>query len=74
MVQHTKCPERSEEANGVKDIPQDYVGIGEDHSMSFDFRDVVDFAVDGASIAATEKPQNGTCIPLRRISKANLVM
>ena len=74
MAQQTKYPEKIEEANGVKDITQEFVGIGEDHSMSFDFKDVVDFAVEGASISSPEKPQNGTCFSPEPRSNTNFLI
>ena len=59
MVQQLKHGDKSEGANGIKNSSQDFVGVGDDYSMSFDFKDVVDFAVDGAHISATEKQPNG---------------
>lgn len=59
MVQQLKSSEATEEANGVKPVSQEYIGYGDDHSMSFYFKDIAGFTVDGASIAGTEKPRNG---------------
>lgn len=44
MVQQTK---NRSEANGVKEGSEEYAGIGDDHSMSFDVKDVMDLAVEG---------------------------
>ena len=60
MVQQTKSMEKNEAVNGVKDNQQDYIGIGDDHSMSFEGKDVVDLAVEGVSLVVPEKQANGT--------------
>lgn len=44
MVQQTK---NRSEANGVKEGSEEYVGVGDDHSMFFHVRDVMDLAVEG---------------------------
>lgn len=44
MVQQTK---NRSEANGVREGSEDYAGVGDDHSMSFDVKDVIDLAVEG---------------------------
>lgn len=44
MVQQIK---NRSEANGVKEGSEEYTGIGDDHSMSFDVKDVMDLAVEG---------------------------
>lgn len=44
MVQQTK---NRSEANGVKEGLEDYAGVGDDHSMSFDVKDVIDLAIEG---------------------------
>ena len=59
MVQQNKHTDKNEGANGVRDVVQDFVGTGDDYSMSFEFKDVVDFAVEGAIISTQEKQQNG---------------
>ena len=59
MVQHTKFSEKNDGVNGVKDAFQDYVGIGEDHSMSFESKDVLHLAVEGVSFTAHETRTNG---------------
>ena len=74
MVQQTKHAEKIEGANGIKEIPQDYVGMGEDHSMSFDFKDVFDFAVEDAPISTQEKQQNGICFASGRKLRANFLI
>lgn len=59
MTRQTKHADRNEGANGVKDVGQEYVGAGEDYSMTFEFKDVIDFAVEGAALAIQAKLQNG---------------
>ena len=71
MVQQTKHAEKCEGANGVKDVPHDYIGAGEDHSMSFEFKDVIDFAVEGAVISTEEKQQNGNYSSLSYGTRTN---
>ena len=64
MVQQNKHVDKNEGVNGVRDVIKEFVGFGEDYSMSFDFKDVVDFAVEGATHFAQEKQQNGTALLL----------
>jgi hypothetical protein len=42
-----------------KDYPEEYIGIGHDHAMSFDTKDVAALAVEGVIFNAREKSQNG---------------
>lgn len=58
MVQRIKTAEKSE-VNGAQDDVGSFVGIGEDHTMLFDFQDVTDLAVEGVGPSAQEKHQNG---------------
>ena len=58
MVQQTKSAENSE-VNGMHENMDDCVGVGEDHAMSFNIKDVIDFAVEGVSLGAHDKYQNG---------------
>lgn len=41
------------------DHPEEYIGVGNDHAMSFDTKDVVDLAVEGTIFNVREKTQNG---------------
>ncbi|MCJ1229114.1 hypothetical protein MMC12_005779 [Toensbergia leucococca] len=59
MVQHVKSEEKCE-ANGIQECTGDYIGVGEDHAMSFDIKEVVDLAVEGVAFDARDKPQNGS--------------
>lgn len=59
MVQQTKAADKTDTTNGVKDTSMDYIGVGEDHSMSFEGKDVLNVAVDGVIFSAQEKQQNG---------------
>ncbi|KAL8740339.1 MAG: hypothetical protein Q9190_006949 [Brigantiaea leucoxantha] len=58
MVQKIKSGEKTE-VNGSQDILNEYVGVGEDHTMSFESKDVVSLAVEGVTFDGREKPQNG---------------
>ena len=70
MVQHVKSEEKCE-ANGIQECTGDYIGVGEDHAMSFDIKEVVDLAVEGVAFDARDKPQNGMEISLRQCLVAN---
>lgn len=56
MVQQTK---NRSEANGVKEGSEEYAGIGDDHSMSFDVKDVMDLAVEGIVFNQPNKLSTG---------------
>ena len=58
MVQQTRHGNKTE-MNGVRETMSEYIGVGDDHAMSFNARDVVDLAVEGATIATQEKRSNG---------------
>jgi hypothetical protein len=49
-----------ESANGVLDGANEYIGVGEEHTMIFESKDVVDVAVSAVSINDTSsRAQNG---------------
>lgn len=52
------------EVNGVKDNTDDYIGVGDEHALSFDIKDVIDLAVEGVMFNSREKSQNGSHIQL----------
>ena len=56
MVQQTK---NRSEVNGVKEGSEEYTGIGDDHSMSFDVKDVMDLAVEGIAFNQPNKLSAG---------------
>ena len=58
MVQQLKSVGKSE-ANGVQDEYEILVGVGEDHAMTFDIKDVSGLNVEGVDISSNEKLQNG---------------
>lgn len=58
MVQQLKSVGRGE-PNGVQDDSGSLVGVGEDHAMTFDVKDISDLSVEGADIGAQDKLQNG---------------
>jgi len=62
MVQHVRSGERSE-VNGVREILEGYAGVGEDHSMSFETKDVIHLSVEGVVINMQDKRPNGKCFP-----------
>ena len=65
-------PATDESANGVTDGPNEYIGVGADHTMIFESKDVVDFAVSGVSISETSsRIQNGMRTLLYRHEKKN---
>lgn len=41
------------------DHSEEYIGVGQDHAMSFDTKDVAALAVEGVNFNAREKSQNG---------------
>lgn len=49
------------DANWAKETSEEYIGIGEDHAISFDIKEVVDLAVEGVLFNSREKSQNGKC-------------
>lgn len=56
MVQ--QIPEKGE-TNGTKDGLNDYIGVGDDHAMTFDIKEVIDLAVEGVTPNFRDKSQNG---------------
>ena len=60
MVQQTKAGDKSEGPNGVKDLSLDFVGVGDDHSMTFEGKDVIDLAVEGVTLSTQDKQMNGS--------------
>ncbi|KAG8528108.1 uncharacterized protein KY384_007024 [Bacidia gigantensis] len=54
MVQHQRRGDRGE-VNGVRENSREYIGVGEDHAMSFKLRDVVDFSPEAVPMATQEK-------------------
>lgn len=59
MVQQVSC---RGEANGVKEVSEEYVGVGDEHAMSFDFKDVIHLAATEVGFNARDKTQNGNCL------------
>lgn len=53
-----QIPEKGE-VNGIKDSLNDYIGVGDDHAMAFDLKEVIDLAVEGVVFNNRDKPQNG---------------
>ncbi len=60
MVQKVKANDKTE-VNGDHEGYHDYVGSGDNHSMGFDLKDVIDVAVEGVTFDNREKLLNGMC-------------
>ncbi|KAI9819429.1 MAG: hypothetical protein M1832_003992 [Thelocarpon impressellum] len=59
MARQTKSATHGQ-ANGASDIASEYVGVGAEHVMSFETKDVADFAVDGVTFHdAPSRAPNG---------------
>jgi hypothetical protein len=58
MVRRTRSPGEAH-VNGDVDVPDEYIGEGDDHTMSFDAQDTVSFAVDDVVTASAQPAQNG---------------
>ena len=52
------------EARMDGEATSDYVGVGEDHAMSFDVKETVDLAVENVFFNTAEKPQNGIILTI----------
>ena len=61
MVQMLK-PVGKGEINGVKDNTEPFVGVGADHAMAFEVKDVNDLTIAGIEIGVRDKLQNGWCL------------
>lgn len=64
MVQQIKSVEKKE-LNGARDNKDNFVGIGQDHSVSFDFKDVSNISVEGVGLGAQDKYENGILVLLQ---------
>lgn len=58
MVRQIKNIEKSQ-ANGVQDNSATYIGVGDDYDMTFNVKDVTEFAVDGVQLSSQDRHQNG---------------
>lgn len=56
MVQQANVKGDSSKGNDHSD---EYIGVGHDHAMSFDTKDVAALAVEGVTFNARDKSQNG---------------
>ncbi|KAL8854678.1 MAG: hypothetical protein Q9221_000460 [Calogaya cf. arnoldii] len=64
MVQKVKAKDKTE-INGDHETHDDYVGVGENHSMSFDMKDVINVAVEGVTFDNRDKLLNGSTAGFR---------
>ncbi len=53
---------------------EEYIGVGHDHAMSFDTKDVAVLAVEGIIFNAREKPLNGECWSMSLRALALMIM
>ncbi len=60
MVQQVRSGNKND-VNGNHEASGEYVGIGEEHSMSFDVKEIADLAVDNVTFDHRHKSQNGRC-------------
>lgn len=51
------------EPNGTKD-GNDYIGVGDDHTMTFDIKEVIHLTLEGVVFNTREKQQNGNDLQL----------
>lgn len=58
MVKRTRLPAH-QQINGNTELPDEYIGEGEDHVMAFDKDDTVDLAVSDVVTANAQPMQNG---------------
>ena len=58
MVQQIKYGNKTE-INGAREPASDFIGVGEDHAISLNTKDVVDLCVDGVTITTLDKRPNG---------------
>lgn len=56
MVQQSNAKGDASRGN---DHSEEYIGVGQDHAMSFDTKDVAALAVEGVTFNARDKSQNG---------------
>ena len=61
MVQLVKRGDRNE-VNGVRENGQGYLGVGQEHSMSFKMKDVVDISFEAISFGPQDRRGNGMLV------------
>ncbi|KAL9001119.1 MAG: hypothetical protein Q9169_000302 [Polycauliona sp. 2 TL-2023] len=64
MVQKVKASDKTE-INGDHEIHDEYVGFGDNYSMGFDMKDVIDVAVEGVTFDNREKLLSGPAAGFR---------
>ena len=50
------------ETNGVKDGSEDYIGVGDEHAMTFDIKEVIHLGVQSVGFNALDDSQNGNLL------------
>jgi len=58
MVRQIKNGEKGQ-ANGIQEDTAAYVGVGDEHDMTFNVKDVAEVAIDGVQLSGQDKYQNG---------------
>ena len=61
MVKRIRLPTH-QQINGNTELPDDYIGAGEDHMMVFDKDDTIDLAVNDVITSSAQPMQNGRCL------------
>ena len=72
MVQRKKLSEKGD-MYGIEDGSYVFAGSGEDHTMSFDFKDVLGLAVDGVQFGTQDKQQNGKFLRCAGMQQADMM-
>ena len=68
MVQQIRSGHKGD-LNGFRDAIRDYVGVGDDHALSFKIKDIIDFASEGISISNQDRRLNGPSLYPANCSK-----
>ncbi|KAK4695651.1 hypothetical protein P7C71_g2136, partial [Lecanoromycetidae sp. Uapishka_2] len=64
MVRQIKNGEKGQ-ANGVQENATAYLGVGEEHDMTFNVKDIIELAVDGIQSIGQDRHQNGSTAAFR---------
>ncbi|KAK6438994.1 poly(A)-binding protein binding protein [Oleoguttula sp. CCFEE 5521] len=73
MAKRTRLPS-SQQLNGERDLPDEYIGEGEDHMMTFDVQDTIDLAVSEVILASAPTQNGMTSAYSWRSRKANTIL
>lgn len=70
MVRRTRSPTQ-QQTNGAADTPDEYIGEGSDHTMTFDVQDTVDLNINDLAPVAAVPSQNGKCACVYQCDEAD---